>query len=601
MAGIPFNPMALEAPTPNTMPAPQASGGLARLREMKAKAPNGQGMTDAQFAVAAHQHYYSDIPMVDYLAKLGLDRGDVLYELRKPGDSYGDYLRQALSNPGSGESQPQADTRLGGSLEDRRPGGIEGALRAGLQGATFGFGDEIVGAGAATLDPLFHGNSGKDWGQRFNAYAGREQQSIDQFREDQPIAAYGAEIAGALPTAFAAPLNMLSKAPTVARVLGGVGASAAEGALYGFGSANGDMENRTAGALTGATLGTAGGIVAPMLVKGGQAALQRFLQGRATKAAVRGAPTTAALKAGAKASYDASRATGAILDQKALQILQHDMRQMLDGEGLLMPSSGVVGGEYPKVKAAMDALAEYTAGPMTIEQTQTLLRRFRKVAGSPDRQEARIGFMMIDQLDSFMENLPQKAFSSGNGVEAVKHWAAARGQYARFKRADAIGQAIYRAKMSKGRFADNLRSQFGSILKSPKKRRGFNQAELQAMEKFVGGGAADDMLAFLQSGGAFPATVAGHVMGGPIGGVVAGAAKTIGGLAAGGARNAGARRVAEQLRAQVALPGGLPQLPPPMTGPVIDGVARRVGAVTAVPMSNTTPLPPILARMYGGR
>lgn len=71
----------------------------AQLQELKAKAPNAQGMSDAQFAVAMHQHYYPDMPMADYLGKMGLDRGDVLYELRAPGDPYGDCLRIEAENP----------------------------------------------------------------------------------------------------------------------------------------------------------------------------------------------------------------------------------------------------------------------------------------------------------------------------------------------------------------------------------------------------------------------------------------------------------------------------------------------------------------------
>jgi hypothetical protein len=75
-------------------PPPTAPGaGLARLQALRAEAPNATGMSDAQFAVAMHQHHYADMPMVDFLTRVGLDKSRVLYELRAPGDPYGDYLR----------------------------------------------------------------------------------------------------------------------------------------------------------------------------------------------------------------------------------------------------------------------------------------------------------------------------------------------------------------------------------------------------------------------------------------------------------------------------------------------------------------------------
>lgn len=182
---------------------------------------------DAQLAVALHKKFYSHVPIVDYLQVVGVDRGDALYELRQDGNQYGDYLRSALAKPGSTETTQDAEKRQSGFIPTRRAGTGEGAARAYLQGGTLGWGDELVAGGAALLDPLVHGDRGKDFGQRYDAYLGRERGLVDNFRQDNPVVAYGAEIAGTIPTALATPFPA-SRGAQLA--IGGL-----EGATYGAG------------------------------------------------------------------------------------------------------------------------------------------------------------------------------------------------------------------------------------------------------------------------------------------------------------------------------------------------------------------------------
>jgi hypothetical protein len=186
------------------------------------------------------------------------------------------------------------------SIEELRRAGIEGVEetdtgwkglgRAAIQGATFGLGDELRGVGAA----LVPGGEGYKEAQQ------RSLGRVEEVRRQRPVASTVAELAGSLPTSLAltrgasmiAPIgrglrstralprmNLLSKggpAPTLGRAgtMGLLGA--AEGAVYGAGSAeSGDrLRGAGVGAAIGAPLGGAAG-----LLPGAAHAVRRTAQG----------------------------------------------------------------------------------------------------------------------------------------------------------------------------------------------------------------------------------------------------------------------------------------------------------------------------------
>ncbi len=554
MAGVPFNPMQTP-PRPVDKPAPVAidPGGIAKLRALKAKAPDAAGMSDAQFALAMHQNYYSDIPLADYLPKMGLDRGDVLYELRTPGDPYGNYLRQALAAPGAGETEDAAAARQGGQISERRAGNLEGIGRAYLQGGTFGWGDEVVAAGAAALDPLVYGDrGGLDFGDRYDAYLGRERGLVENFREDNPAAAYGAEIVGSIPTAIlAAPEAVASTA--LGRVATTAAVNAGQGFAYGSGASEGDLGDRAIGGGLGAITGAGAGMLLDGVVGTVQSAFARGAKNKAREAFVEAAPTAADQKVKAQAAYTAADTSGVSIKPTATALLKSDLGQFLTTEGLM--ANGKFVGNFNLVKRAMKHLESFDGRPMTMKELQRLEESFQDVARSTKAGEGRIGKMMLDQFDDYVDGLPQQAYSGGNGVEAAANWQAGKQGWAQFKRTKSIEQAVYNAKLS-GNFSEGLRGEFRTILKSDKQRSRFSDAELKAMDEFVMGGPAQKLLKAFANGG-----VPAAVMGGLSGGLLGAAAGAVGPAAARLGLDKGAREAGDILRAQVASGGVLPSQP----------------------------------------
>jgi hypothetical protein len=179
---------------------------------------------------------------------------------------------------GAIQYQPQsnrADPLPDGQGPYQPPGVAETAQRSLLQGGTFGLGDEIVAGAAATLDPLkgmFGGNElGGDWSQRYQVYLDRERGRLRQGREENPGTAITSEIGGAIAnpaTIMSGPFVAGSKgAGILGQTLRGGAVGAGEGALYGFGSGEGDFQRRLGNSAIEGGIGMVGGSAMPSIVR----------------------------------------------------------------------------------------------------------------------------------------------------------------------------------------------------------------------------------------------------------------------------------------------------------------------------------------------
>jgi len=183
----------------------------------------------------------------------GMDPVDISIA-RSKNDEFGDYLRAKPSLKTQDKPLDQPSTG-------------ESMARAALQGGTFGFGDEIVAAGAAALDPLVN-ETGGTFGDRYEAYRAKERRDVEKFRETDPVKAYGAEIAGAIPTAML-PMGQVGRlaqgGSLGARTIAGAGVGAAQGGAYGLGVGEGDPQQQAESAAQGALMGGAAGAAAPAI------------------------------------------------------------------------------------------------------------------------------------------------------------------------------------------------------------------------------------------------------------------------------------------------------------------------------------------------
>lgn len=205
---------------------------------------------------------------------------------------------RAFTSPGYATSDPAkvAEIMKGAKPADvSRLSGVTygdgggNTARQALQGMTFGFGDEIVAAGASALGP----NS-------YDTELERERARIDAGSEDRPVASIVANVAGSLPAALVggglvaegaerllggtqvaqtlSPLlsAITSKLPNVVnKAAVGAALGAADAGLYGFGSGEGGFSERADNAGDNALIGALFGGAIPVV----QAAAKPVMRG----------------------------------------------------------------------------------------------------------------------------------------------------------------------------------------------------------------------------------------------------------------------------------------------------------------------------------
>jgi hypothetical protein len=148
-----------------------------------------------------------------------------------------------------------------------------GMLLKAQQGLTMGFGDEMGAGLKATADWL----GGGDWSQSYDQELGLKRRALDQFAAENPALSMISEGVGGLAGAAMMPGVAAAQGTTLlGNVARGTATGAGMGALYGFGSGEGEqgrLEGAAYGAATGGTMGAALPVVAGVggaLYRGGR-------------------------------------------------------------------------------------------------------------------------------------------------------------------------------------------------------------------------------------------------------------------------------------------------------------------------------------------
>lgn len=181
-----------------------------------------------------------------------------------------DELRAIQSGDFSSLSDRTLQMLASGSSEQPTTDTGRGVARAGLQGLTFGFGDEAtagVAAVPAWLGQFARRLTGQDvdmqsLGNIYKDILQSERQGLEQFREERKGLAAAAELAGGVATGGAGGIRALGSqaAKRLPTWLSTLAVGGAEGALYGAGTAT--EGERGQGAAVGGAIGAAAAPVA---------------------------------------------------------------------------------------------------------------------------------------------------------------------------------------------------------------------------------------------------------------------------------------------------------------------------------------------------
>ena len=237
-----------------------------------------------------------------------------------------------------------------------------------------------------------------------------------------------------------------------------------------------------------------------------------------SKALVESAPDIDVIKDASRAVYKEIDDIGAQVKPEAVNsMLKTAIRKakQMGVDPVLMPDSNQVTKLFSE-----EALKKVASNVSDLDR----LRQIAQNAASAIKPaDARIGRAMIDEIDSFMDNIPRQAFT-GEGSAAAnigKKYKTARKLWGRARRAELISDAMEKAGRQASGFENGIRTQLRQILNNKKRSRFFSKEELSAMDDVVKGSNEQNILKLVGRLG-FSEGAATNVLGGLAGSAVLG-------------------------------------------------------------------------------
>lgn len=454
-------------------------------------------------------------------------------------------------SPVSQKSEPVAPSHGGGMSA------------AALDGAMLGFGDEYLAGLSAVLGVQPDGEGGANWFQYDRPLRERYDVARDAIRDEQvnyaqqnPGRALASEMAGAVLGPGKGAGSFVNKgATTGARIARGGLSGGGTAASYGFGEGEGGFSQRASAAASSAPLGAVGGSGFTAVGQGFARVAQKLRGSESAQAVV---PTMESLRATADQLYAKATQSGAAVpsNRVASMVKAARARVVKDGYDAQL---------HPRVRAVLNRLDD-EAGDKSIAEMEILRRVAANAAASLQPDERRLAMKVIEEVD-------RAAKSIKGSAEVLPE---ARAVWARMRRLETIEEAIEKAS-TYASFERGLQNQFRSLLRNPKRLRGFNKEEIKAIRQVAKGSTTQrglEMIGRLLSINTLPGTAATGAA--AFGGAGLGAAAIPAtGFATKSAADAMVRSAAERARQTVATGGVTPRLP---QNPLLNALAPSASA-----------------------
>jgi hypothetical protein len=256
-----------------------------------------------------------------------------------------------------------------------------------------------------------------------------------------------------------------------------------------------------------------------------------------TKGVVKGAARTKALaknKAVTKAVVDAvpdidqiknaSRAVYKELDDSGVRLLPKAYDGLNNRVQQAVKKAGFDPDLTPKTAAVLNRIASEKGQVHTLTDIDTLRKVAQNAASALEPADARLGAIMIDEIDTFLDVVKPEAFARGavKAKDVTPKFKVARELWGRARRSELINEAFEKAKNQATGFENGLVTQFRTILNNKKKSRLFKPKELDVMKEVVRGTTAANIAKAIGRFG-FSEGHATNILGGSIG-VAGGAA-----------------------------------------------------------------------------
>lgn len=429
---------------------------------------------------------YSDAEITDYLSSQGF--GDKISEARNSGYSDSEIVSFL------GERKPVNNNDVSKS---------ESFITGASQGASFGFGDEIVDAlstpfiagGAKIADKVGIDTKGLANKSMLDIYKMQQEKSnedIDAAQEANPgtfiagnlAGAVGTGIAGAGTKAGQALTNSLKSGNLSTRVAKGAAVGSASGALYGAGEA--ETGERVDTAQDAAKFGAVAGGALPVL----GSALRKF-KGKSTQGLSADDINSMAHDAYKKAADEGGILKSSFTDKFIEKV--DDINPQTEAGKLLA-------GDNPVTKISK-SLKELKGKNLSLDEAQEIDEFLGDAIDSlTDRGVTTKQSMKLSELQGNFRRLideatEQDVIGNKEGFEALKE---GRRLWSRSSKLRDIEKIIIRAEMTNNE-ASALKTGFRNLYSNPSKMRGFTPEEKSLIKKAAETGVVGDLLGILGS------------------------------------------------------------------------------------------------------
>lgn len=451
---------------------------------------------------------------------------------------------QAMSDA---ERQAIRDQIAGANPEAQTKSSIIDPL---VQGTTFGFADEMRGAVQGGLAAL----QGGDFGETYANVVDQSRTALEQERRVNPVGSIAAEVAGAIPTGMAAGGQLAGKGATLLQRMGSTAAvGAGQGAVYGFGSGEGGVQDRAANAGVGAVAGGAAGAAVPAIGNAVSQAIRRSQQGGLLNAASKAAPSADDLKSAASTLFE--QATGgtpiAISDNAYMRFLggvQNAARKLRINQALDPKSVGL----SEMMLSIADDLAK--GGTVVDMKDLHILRQAaQRVAVSSEGRDAAFANTVIRQLDDFIQQLkPADVLGGADPASVTSSLFRGINTWARANKVSLVEEAIRKGQSAASGPEKGIRNALRSmIFNKPDVWKRFNSAEQQAIKDVIDGTPGSNLMKLLGTFG-FGGNTATNGIGGAAGMALGGMAGGLPGMVVGPAIGSVGRNLSERMTGNLA-------------------------------------------------
>lgn len=399
-----------------------------------------------------------------------------------------------------------------------------------VQGTTFGFADELRGAVQGGIAAA----QGGDFGSTYNQVVDESRNALSREREVNPVGAFVAEVAGAIPTGMVAGGQLAGRGATLGQRMlttGGVGFG--QGAAYGAGAAEGELEDRAKGGFIGGLVGGGVGAAVPVAGNAISSFLQKAQQGRVLDAAAKVAPTADDLRSAASNMFE--QATGgaplAINDNSFMRFLgdvQTFGQKLRINPNLDQKSIGL----WEMMRSIADDAAQ---GGVVIDMKDLHLLRqaAQRVSMSSEGRDAAFANTVISKLDDFIQTLkPADILSGADPSQAANGLMRGISVWSRANKVGLIEEAIRVGQAAAAGPEKGIRNALRTMLfRKPDVWRRFSAAEQQAIRDVIDGTPVSNLMKLIGTfgfggntatngiGGAAGMAL-GQMAGGPIGMIV---------------------------------------------------------------------------------